>query len=96
MCMYTSAIIYLKLLTRFVNDKGDLNFADEGVIRMAVENVMNGMDIKAAIGEAKEAFLEARKNGELRKARKDPRCPSCGYPVTPGQKFCSECGTPIR
>lgn len=95
-CTYTSAVVYLKFLTSLKKEKGSMNFDDSDFTKRIIDNVMAGMNIKEAIAEAREAFEEARNNGSIRAARRNPTCPSCGHPIRLDQRFCSECGTPVK
>lgn len=95
-CTYTAAVIYLKLLTKLVNSDGSIEISKSDQTKEAVQTVMGDMDVKSTISEAQSAFKEARKNGELREARKNPTCPSCGEKITLGQRFCSNCGNSLK
>jgi uncharacterized OB-fold protein len=61
-----------------------------------IDEVVGSADVKGMVEEGRDAFKAARKSGEFKEAMKNPKCPSCGAPVTTGQKFCSECGTPLN
>ena len=97
-CIYTAAIVYLNLLTRVKKEKGTFDFSDTETLKRFVKNVMEGMNIKEAIKEARESFHDARKSGAFREARRNPKCPNpeCGASVSSGQKFCSHCGSPLK
>jgi hypothetical protein len=95
-CIYTAAVIYLKLLTKFVGGDGSVKINDEKAAKDAVDDVFGNTDVKSAIEEAQSAFKDARRNGELRDARRYPKCPACGKPITHEQKFCSNCGSNLK
>lgn len=95
-CTYTSAVVYLRLLTKFVKSDGSIDIDESDKTTKAVDEVIKDMDIKSTFSEAQSEFKEARRNGELKNARKNPTCPSCGGKITIGQKFCSNCGNPLK
>lgn len=96
MVIYAAAIVYLRLLTKMMKTSGNFEFDESEDTKVMIDEVVGSADVKGMVEEGRDAFKAARKSGEFKEAMKNPKCPSCGAPVTAGQKFCSECGTPLN
>lgn len=90
--IYASAIIYLKLLTKVFRTTGGFNLDDSDKTRDMIDETVKGSDIEEIIKEGRDNFNAAKNSGEFKEARKNPRCPSCGYAVKKDQRYCSNCG----
>ncbi|MBO5180734.1 MAG: zinc-ribbon domain-containing protein [Paraprevotella sp.] len=90
--VYVSAIIYLKLITRLMNQDGTLHVDESDDTKHIIHDIIKDSNIKDMVKEGKEAYSRAKKNGDIDKAKNNPTCPNCGASTRPGQKFCSECG----
>lgn len=96
MVIYAAAIVYLKLLTKMMKVSGNFDFDENDDTKAMVDDVLADADVKGIVEEGRDAFKDARKSGEFKEAMKNPKCPACGASITTGQKFCSECGTPLN
>lgn len=94
--IYAAAVIYLNFLTRTFKAKGSFTFDDSDETKRAIKDTVKGSNVKDIIKEGKNAFKEAKENGDIERAKKNPKCPHCGTSIRPGQKFCTECGMQLQ
>lgn len=95
--VYVSAIIYLKLITRMMQPDGTLKVSESDDTKHIIRDIIKESNIKDMIKEGKASYKKAKDDGSINKAKLQQKCPNpdCGAPIKPGQKFCSECGTPL-
>lgn len=90
--IYAAAIIYLKLITHFVNPDGTVSITESDGTKDVIKDIVRESSMRDIIKEGRESFKEAKKDGSLDKAKANPKCPNCGADIQQGQKFCSNCG----
>ena len=90
--IYASAVIYLNFLTSTFKAKGSFSFDDSEETEKTIQDTVKNSDIKEIIKEGKNAFKEAKDNGDIARAQKAMECPRCNHEITPNQKYCSNCG----
>lgn len=93
--VYVAAIIYLKLITRLMKPDGTLHVNESDDTKHIIKEIIKDSNIKEMVEEGRDAYKQAKKNGDIDRAKNNPKCPGCGAEVKPGQKFCSECGARI-
>ncbi len=91
--IYVAAVVYLKLITNFVQPDGSIRISTPDEAKRIINDIMQKTDLSSIIKEGSSSYKQAEGTGEIEKAMKNPRCPSCGAKINKGQKFCSECGT---
>lgn len=94
--IYTAAVVYVNFLTHTFKTKGSFNVDDSDDTKKAIKATVKDSNVKEIIKEGKDAFKEAKANGDIERAKNNPKCPRCGSPIKPGQKFCTECGLPLQ
>lgn len=94
--IYVSAIIYLRLITELIQPDGSLKVTENDDTKHIIKNIMKDANLKDIVKEGRNSYKKAQADGTLDQAKKDPKCPNCGTKVTPGQKFCSNCGTALK
>lgn len=90
--IYVAAIVFLKLITKFAQPDGNINIPNQEEAQRVIKEIMSKTDLESIIKEGSASYKQAKNAGEIEKAMKDPRCPSCGAKISAGQKFCSNCG----
>lgn len=94
--IYVSAVLYLNLLTKLFKAKGSFTVDESDEIKEMIKDVVNESDVKGIIKEGQRSFKDAKKNGEIDKAKEHMKCPSCGADITTDQKYCSSCGAELK
>lgn len=97
--IYVAAIIYLQFVIRlFKANKGKRDFSSisDEELKKAMDRASAEVNMKDAINEGKQAYNEARKNGDFERVKNNPRCPNCNSLIEKNAKFCSICGLKIR
>jgi len=93
--IYVAAVIYLKLIVELVQPDGSINVEETVDTKRIIKRIVEENNLKDIIKEGRDEFKQAKKSGAIDDAIKNRRCPSCGEPVTAGQKFCSRCGSAL-
>ena len=96
MLVYAAAVIYLNFLTRTFKAKGSFTFDESDETKRAINDTVNDSHVNDLIKEGKNAFKEAKANGDIDRAKNNLKCPSCGASITTTQKFCSSCGMQLQ
>lgn len=94
--IYASAMIYLKLLAALMGPDGTIKVDESERTKSIIGSVVKKTDLKKVFAEGRSMFDDAKKKGELDAAQKAPECPICGEKIQIGQKFCSNCGNPLK
>ena len=94
--IYAAAIVYLKLITKMVQPNGTLKVEPSDDTKHIIEELIKDTNLKEIIEEGRNAYKQAKADGSIDQAKKNPKCPSCGADVRPDQKFCSDCGTALK
>jgi len=94
--IYAAAVIYLKLLTQVMKVKGSINISQSDETKDYVKQVIKDTDLKNLIKEARNAYKEARANGDIDNAKNNPKCPNCHTPIEKDQSFCTHCGYKLK
>ena len=94
--IYASALIYLKLLTEVMKAKGSFEMEESEDTKDLIKKVVKETDIKGVIKEGRDAFKEAKDNGELERIKNNPECYNCGKNITETENFCSSCGAKLK
>ena len=97
--IYVAAILYLQFITRLFkanNGKCNLSSMSEDELKKEIKKASSEVNMKEAINEGKQAYHEAKKNGDFEKAKNNPQCPNCNATINRNMKFCSECGFKIK
>ena len=97
--IYVAAILYLQFITRLFkanNGKCDLSSMSEDELKKEIKKASSEVNMKEAINEGKQAYHEAKKNGDFEKAKNNPQCPNCNATLDKNMKYCSECGLKIK
>lgn len=94
--IYVAAILYLQLITELMQPNGSLCVSESDDTKHIIEKIVKRSNIEEMIKEGRSSYKKAKADGSLDKAKKNPKCPSCGVDVRPGQKFCSDCGTALK
>ena len=97
--IYVAAILYLQFITRLFkanNGKCDLSSMSEDELKKEIKKASSEVNMKEAINEGKQAYHEAKKNGDFEKAKNNPQCPNCNATLDKNMKYCSECGFKIK
>ena len=93
--VYAAAVIYLQFITKMMQPDGTLKILEEDDTKHIIEDIIKQNNMKDLIKEGRNSYKQAKADGSLDKAKKNPKCPGCGAEVKPGQKFCSTCGTAL-
>ena len=93
--VYAAAVIYLQFITKMMQPDGTLKILEEDDTKHIIEDIIKQNNMKDLITEGRNSYKQAKADGSLDKAKKNPKCPGCGAEVKPGQKFCSDCGTAL-
>ena len=93
--IYTCAIIYLKLITDLVRPDGTIDVAETDDTKHIIKEIIKRNNMEQIIREGRDNYKKAKNDGIIDAAIKHRRCPNCGFPVTDGQKFCSNCGSAL-
>ena len=94
--IYVSALLYLKLITRWVKPDRTLNIDESDSTKKEIEDMVKGADLKEMIKEGRSSYKQAKADGLIDDAIKNPTCPNCGAKVVKDQAFCSECGFKLK
>lgn len=94
--IYAAAVVYLNFLTSTFKANGSFNFDDSEKTKETIKKTIKNSDVKDIIKEGKNAFKEAKDNGDIARAQKELKCPNCGAKITAEQKFCTECGLKLK
>lgn len=94
--IYAAAIIYLNFLTRTFKANGSFDFKESANTKIDIEKTVKGSDMKGIINEGKKNFNDAKKNGDIDRAKENPKCPNCGEPIKLDQKYCTNCGLKLK
>lgn len=94
--IYSAAIIYLKLISKLVKPDGTIDIPETDDGKATIKSVMDETDIEDIIREGRNSYKAAKADGSIDSARKNPTCPNCHAKITPDQRFCSSCGTPLK
>ena len=97
--IYVAAILYLQFITRLFkanNGKCDLSSMSEDELKKEIKKASSEVNMKEAINEGKQAYHEAKKNGDFEKAKNNPQGPNCNATLDKNMKYCSECGLKIK
>lgn len=94
--IYASAVVYLNFLTHTFKANGSFNIDESDKTKQNIKDVVNRSNVKEIIKEGKNAFKEAKDNGEFERAKKDMRCPRCGEKITIAQDYCTSCGLKLK
>lgn len=95
-CVYTAAIIYLKLITKMVQPNGTLKVDASEDTKHIIEELIKDTNLKEIIQEGRNAYKQAKADGSFDKAKQNPQCPNCNAKIKVGQKYCSECGMNLQ
>lgn len=90
--VYTSAIIYLRLITRMMQPDGTINVSESDDTKHIIHNILKEAKLKDIVNEGKASFKQAKDSGKINMSQDQLRCHKCGTKVAQGQRFCSECG----
>lgn len=93
--IFVSAVLYLKLITKMAQDDGTIMLDESDSTKDAIKNVVKDADLGALIAEGKDAYNQAKADGSIDSAKKNPKCPVCSTKYKPGQKYCNECGNKL-
>lgn len=93
--VYVAALIYLRLITRAMRPDGTLQVDESDDTKHIIHDIIKGSNIKEMIQEGKDSYKQAKKDGDIDRAKNNPKCPNCGASVRHGQKFCSQCGAAL-
>lgn len=94
--IYAAAVVYLNFLTSTFKANGSFSFDDSEKTKKVIEEAVKNTGVKELIKEGKNAFKEAKDNGDIARAQKELKCPSCGSRISSEQKFCTECGLKLK
>ena len=94
--VYVAAVIYLRLITELIQPDGSLKVAENDDTKHIIKKIIKESDLKDIIKEGRNSYKNAKADGSIDKAQKHPKCPNCEVEYTPGQKFCSSCGTALK
>ena len=93
--VYAAAIIYLKIITKFVKPDGTVDLSEDQTAKDAIKQVVKESDVEGILKEGRSQYKQAKADGSINKAQQNLKCAGCGTTVKPGQRFCSECGHPL-
>lgn len=93
--VYAAAIIYLKIITKFVKPDGTVDLSEDQTAKDAIKQVVKESDVEGILKEGRSQYKQAKADGSINKAQQKLKCAGCGTTVKPGQRFCSECGHPL-
>ena len=65
--VWSSGLVYLKVLTRFAEANVDLNSVSEEDLKAMAQDVLSKEDIKGMMKQAKKQFKAAKDRGEIKK-----------------------------
>lgn len=65
--VWSSGLVYLKVLTRFAESDVDLNSVSEEDLKAMAEEVLSKEDLKGMMKQAKQQFKMAKERGDIRK-----------------------------
>lgn len=71
-CVYIAALIFVEMLNALMARGVDLNTVSEGTLKDAAKAATASTDMKAVYNEAKQAYEQAKKNGEMDKPGVEP------------------------
>lgn len=94
--IYASAIVYLKLITKLIRPDGTLDVSESESTKQKIKNIIDETNVEDIIKEGRNSYKNAKADGSFERAKKSPKCPSCGNGIKPDQKFCSECGFELK
>lgn len=97
--IYVAAILYLQFITRLFkanNGSCDLSSMGDDELKNEIKKASSELNMKEAITEGKQAYNEAKKNGDFERAKNNPQCPNCNATLDKNAKFCSSCGLKIK
>lgn len=97
--IYVAAILYLQFITRLFkanNGRCDIMSMSDDELKNEIKKASSEVNMKEAINEGKQAYNEAKKNGDFERAKNNPQCPNCNTPLDKNAKFCSICGLKIK
>lgn len=94
--IYVAALLYLKLITRWVKPDRTLNIDESDETKAVIADMVKGADLKDMIKEGRSSYKQAKADGLIDEAIKNPTCPNCGVKVEKDQAFCSSCGFKLK
>lgn len=94
--IYAAAIIYLKVISKMVNPDGTIDISETDETKEAIKKVVEESDMDSIIKEGRSSYKEAKADGSIDNAKKNPSCPNCHAKITADQRFCSSCGTALK
>lgn len=94
--VYVSAIIYLQLITKLMQPDGTLKISESDDTKHIIQDIIKQNNMEEIIKEGRNSYKKAKADGSIDNAKKNPKCPNCGAKVSPGQKFCSDCGCSLK
>ena len=94
--VYVSAIIYMKILTEYMNAKGTFDITETDDTKKIIKDVVKNANVKNMIKEGRATFRDINESGEFDKIKNNPQCPKCGKAINLEQNFCPSCGTNLK
>lgn len=94
--IYASAVVYLNFLTHTFKANGSFNIDESDKTKQNIKEAIKDSNVKEIIKEGKNAFKEAKDNGEFERVKEDMRCPRCNEKITIDQNYCTNCRLKLK
>lgn len=94
--IYVAALLYLKLITQWVKPDRTLDIDESDNTKTVIADMVKNSDLKDLITEGRSSYKQAKADGLIDQAVKNPTCPNCGAKVEKNQAYCSSCGFKLK